>query len=346
MAIALFPVQTISHENHNSSKPRADSHAPIGIMGDHYHKAGELMFSYRYMNMGMDGLIQGSDEIATESILATMGEMGQDKYMNAPETMNMQMHMLGIMYSPADFITLMVMLPYSQINMEMAGSIMNQDQSMMKEMETSGLADISISAILPIFENKTNKASVLIGSTLPTGEHNETMSMMEQMQMRMPYPMQVGIGVVAPFAALNYSHYFGSDENDFKSSLGTQFRLDLPLGENEAGWSPGSRFRASLWYSILPTNEISISAISSFQINEEIEDPAVATSMNPLANSENTGRSQFDLGLGANYILPENPAGMFRLAGQIAIPVYQKVEGLQMQNTYQLILGLQYSPTF
>ena len=25
---------------------RADDHAPIGVMGDHYHEAGELMLSY------------------------------------------------------------------------------------------------------------------------------------------------------------------------------------------------------------------------------------------------------------------------------------------------------------
>lgn len=30
---------------------RPDGHAPIGIMGDHYHKKGEWMLSYRMMTM-------------------------------------------------------------------------------------------------------------------------------------------------------------------------------------------------------------------------------------------------------------------------------------------------------
>lgn len=34
---------------------RADGHAPIGVMGDHTHAAGEWMFSYRYMRMEMGG---------------------------------------------------------------------------------------------------------------------------------------------------------------------------------------------------------------------------------------------------------------------------------------------------
>ena len=32
---------------------RADSHAPIGVMGDHMHKKGKFMTSYRYMYMDM-----------------------------------------------------------------------------------------------------------------------------------------------------------------------------------------------------------------------------------------------------------------------------------------------------
>lgn len=30
-----------------------DDHTPIGIMGDHNHKKGEFMMSYRYMRMDM-----------------------------------------------------------------------------------------------------------------------------------------------------------------------------------------------------------------------------------------------------------------------------------------------------
>ena len=37
----------------NWSGARPDGHAPIGVMGEHTHKAGEWMFSYRYMHMSM-----------------------------------------------------------------------------------------------------------------------------------------------------------------------------------------------------------------------------------------------------------------------------------------------------
>ena len=51
---------------------RPDAHAPIGIMGDHIHKKGEVMFSYRYMRMEMSDLQDGTHDISrADSVLST-----------------------------------------------------------------------------------------------------------------------------------------------------------------------------------------------------------------------------------------------------------------------------------
>ena len=42
---------------------RVDTHAPIGVMGDHLHKQGEIMVSYRYMQMEMAGIV--TDQITS-----------------------------------------------------------------------------------------------------------------------------------------------------------------------------------------------------------------------------------------------------------------------------------------
>jgi len=75
-------------ETHYHTRP--DSHAPIGVMGDHTHKKGEFMFSYRYMLMGMDGMLDGSDDISNAEIM-------NRGYAVTPTEMTMQMHMLGAM---------------------------------------------------------------------------------------------------------------------------------------------------------------------------------------------------------------------------------------------------------
>jgi len=54
------------------SPVRADSHAPIGVMGEHMHKKGEWMLSYRYMYMDMEGNRIGETEVSPEFIVANI----------------------------------------------------------------------------------------------------------------------------------------------------------------------------------------------------------------------------------------------------------------------------------
>jgi len=51
---------------------RPDSHAPITVMGDHIHKTGEVMFSYRYMHMSMRDNRDGSSRMSPEEIVTTV----------------------------------------------------------------------------------------------------------------------------------------------------------------------------------------------------------------------------------------------------------------------------------
>ena len=88
-----------------------DSHGPVGVMGDHYHKAGEIMLSYRFMLMSMRDNLNGKTIISPETIVTS----SQNKFSNlpmmpatlrvTPTKMNMQMHMFCLLYtspSPRD----------------------------------------------------------------------------------------------------------------------------------------------------------------------------------------------------------------------------------------------------
>ncbi len=48
---------------------RADSHAPLGVMGNHTHEAGEVMASFRYMQVTMDGNRTGTNRIEPGGVL-------------------------------------------------------------------------------------------------------------------------------------------------------------------------------------------------------------------------------------------------------------------------------------
>jgi hypothetical protein len=77
------------------SPSRADSHAPIGVMGDHRHEAGEVMLSYRFMRMMMQGSRDGTDAIDNSEIVSPSGY----NFMVTPEKMPMNMHMFGVMFA-------------------------------------------------------------------------------------------------------------------------------------------------------------------------------------------------------------------------------------------------------
>ena len=93
-----------------SSRP--DGHAPIGVMADHTHEAGEFMLSYRYMRMYMQGSRDGTDAVASVDVL--------DDFMVTPLEMPMNMHMAGLMFAPSDAVTLMGMVNFIDQSMDHA----------------------------------------------------------------------------------------------------------------------------------------------------------------------------------------------------------------------------------
>ena len=58
------------------------------------------MLSYRYMRMGMNGLLDDDDHISPSKVL--------EDFPVTPTSMDMEMHMFGIMHAPIERITLML----------------------------------------------------------------------------------------------------------------------------------------------------------------------------------------------------------------------------------------------
>ena len=122
---------------------------PIGVMGAHMHPKGGFMFSYRYSRMRMDGNRDGTSKVSLDEILLPGGS-----YMVSPSDMDMQMHMFGAMYAPADWVTLMAMIPYVELSMD--HHMMNQNRF---ETNSKGIGDLRLSA---------SSNSSKVGATGPT----------------------------------------------------------------------------------------------------------------------------------------------------------------------------------
>jgi hypothetical protein len=85
------PADQSGHSEDHSSHSGPTAHAPIGVMGDQTDGKGEVMLSYGYMRMRMDGMRDNDDGVSRSKVL-------QD-FMVTPVNMDMEMHMFGAMYA-------------------------------------------------------------------------------------------------------------------------------------------------------------------------------------------------------------------------------------------------------
>ena len=133
---------------------RPDGHAPIGVMGDHTHNAGEFMLSYRYMFMDMNGNRIGTNKVSNQRVL--------EDFMVTPTDMTMQMHMFGLMYAPTDYITLMGMIPYVKKSMNHLTRMGTRFRT-----ETDGIGDIKFTGLIKIFDNYRQRVHLNAGMSFP-----------------------------------------------------------------------------------------------------------------------------------------------------------------------------------
>ncbi|MBT5954440.1 transporter [bacterium] len=320
LSLVFITLASLPLSAHDWQSSRVDSHAPIGVMADHTHNKNELMFSYRYMSMSMNGNQSGKTLLSIDDVLSS--------FMVAPVSMTMSMYMFGGMYAITDHTTLSVMIPYIFKTMDHQ----KRDASTFTR-ETSGLGDITISALTNIWNQHGERLHVITGLQVPVGSIEE----MNGQPDRLPYPMQLGSGTVD--ASLGFTYVKQLE----KWSIGTQGLATLRIGENNLGYTLGNVYSGSMWIS----NSFLSSLSGSFRLNASIwndingSDATLNPMMVPTA-STNRGGKQLDLTLGLNTL--HSKKGFFkgyRAAIELAIPIYQSLDGTQLKTDWSATIGLQ-----
>ncbi|MDQ8186625.1 transporter [Pelagicoccus sp. SDUM812002] len=313
---------------------RADSHAPIGVMGDHLHRGGEFMFSFRHMSMGMDGHRQGENSLTTQEVFAA-------GFSTAATKMDMEMDMLGFMYAPSDSITLMLMANHLELDMdmmmnphvEMGG--MHGGHSIAMSHSTSGWGDVSLTALVKGWESGKQKMHWNLGVSAPTGSVSEMMHGTFQ-----PYGMQLGSGtwdakVGATYTGLSGGFGWGAQ------ALGT-LRLE---DSGESGFSRSDALEASVWGSWLVDGAWSLSTRLKYTAEGPLDghyNGAHAHSAPPHFQA-NYGGDVLEGIIGLNYLFRDGALKGNRLALEYGQPLYQQLNGVGMNREDTLTLGWQYA---
>ncbi len=225
----------VSHANHSGhDHSRPDSHAPIGVMGDHLMREGEHMISYRFMSMDMEGNRTGTDHV----------DVPLTGYMVSPLAMDMDMHMLGAMYAPSDKLTLMVMVPYVSISMDHLRH-MPMPNGLEFTTESSGIGDVKLAAIYGLFAKPGTDFLFNFAVNAPTGSIDEEDDLPTMptptSNAHLPYPMQLGSGTWDFTPGLTFVQTYDN------WSWGAQGLYTFRTGENDNGYTLGNKLEATAW---------------------------------------------------------------------------------------------------
>jgi len=210
------------HDHHHHD--RADTYAPIGVMGDHIHKKGTLMASYRYMFMQMNENFDGTSSVSDASV--------RNNFLVSPTDMEMEMHMLGLMYSPSDNLTFMAMVNLVQLSMNH-----ERRDGVTFNTRSSGIGDSSIGALLRLNHNFHAGLAVL----LPTAEVSKRDTIPGLGDTQLPYPMQLGAGSWGLSPSLTYRKFYE------RWSFGAQVKAKFQLTDNSQDYRLGDFYQFTSW---------------------------------------------------------------------------------------------------
>lgn len=345
-ATALCAVASAQDLYKNLARP--DGHAPISIMGDHTHNAGEWMLSYRHMFMEMDGMYRGTDSIPPAQVFA-------DNYAIAPTRMTMEMHMIGAMYAPNDRITLTAMLPYNFREMDLtifpgaAPLLAANGGSPTFSTESDGIGDLKLVSLIRILHGGGHHFHGGFGVSLPTGSIGEKDFVPGPgglLKRQLPAPMQPGSGTFDLLPSLTYTYYADS------WSAGAQAGGVIRTGRNSHGYRLGDSFNLTSWISCKVSEWASLSTGLSYRWEGSLDGnqtdlmplvPGTTRRTVPAAFGENYGGSRIEALAGVNFVIP---GGMFhnhRLAADIRVPLWQDRNGISLGTDHTLSLGWQYA---
>lgn len=317
-------------------------------MGDHYHKKGEWMFSYRFMTMSMEGNLDGTNSLTPDTIATTVpnrffGIPGQPPTLRVvPTEMTMDMNMFGMMYAPSNRVTLMGMLNFIEKEMEHITYMGPAGTTQLGTFrtKTSGLGDTPIVALIRIDGSDRHKFLATAGLSFPTGSLDEAGTVLAPTgmmpTMRFPYPMQLGSGTYDPIVGFTYSG-FGKH-----IGWGGQWTQIFRLGENDESYTLGDEGHLTGWMSFLAGSKVSLSGRVAIRKRQNIEgiDPSIVAPVQ-TADPARQGFERVEFGAGINILLGKKEN--HRLAFEALVPMYQDLQGPQLETDWQAVLGYQFT---
>lgn len=250
-------------------------------------------------------------------------------YAETPRALDVTTHTVEVAYAPHPRTTLVLQVPFLVKDLETleASGDRRRDQ-------TEGVGDVTLGLVVPFIRRGRESSHVHVAFDVPSGSFRKR----DQDGRRLPYDSQLGNGTVDFEWGWTYR-----GERDWLS-WGGQAVGRHPLGENGLGYREGSRFEASLWSGVRILDGLSASLRVQWQKQNNLSgrDRGFDPISDPAENGKARGGTRFLLGPGLAWDLPGVLRGQ-RLALELAVPVYQDLDGPQLEQDWTLTTGWQWA---
>jgi hypothetical protein len=331
LSAGFFPLARAAamHDHNHMTHHDHFGNEPIGVMGAHAHGRGDWMVSLRSMRMEMDGNRDGTSRMSTADVFA-------EGYMIAPKSMTMDMHMLSAMYGVSEDLTVMLMLPWLDIEMDH-----EQVNGAKFTTHSSGIGDVNFSGLYKLGQWGAHQLNLNAGLSIPTGSIDEEDNTPMGANQHLPYPMQLGSGTWDLLPGLTYLGQAG------ELSWGAQGVAVLRLGENDNDYTLGDRFNLTGWFSRAwtPDWQSSLRLDAQWWGNIDGSDrkiPSMMIGIVPTADPDLRAGRRVDLLVGAAFEPQSGLLRNHRLALEVGRPVYQHLDGPQLETDWTATLGWQW----
>jgi hypothetical protein len=205
--------------------------------------------------------------------------------------------------------------------------------------DSEGLADVTVASLWRLFEDEMHHLHFNFGLRIPTGKIARKDDTPAAQNSTLPFPMQIGSGTPDLLPGLTYIGH--SDAFSWGSQLMGTYRM----GENYRGWAGSDRVDFTAWAAYPWTEWLSTSVRfgvhwwSNYRGDESAPPPP---GMVPTADPDLRGGTDIDILGGLNFYVPLGKfLGKHRFAIEGGAPVYQDLEGPQLERNFTITLGWQ-----
>ena len=293
---------------------------PMGTRFGETLEGNRLRIGYAFERTRLAGLRTRDDHITPDQARGF-------GFTETPRALDSTVHLFTIAWAPHPRTTLVLEVPYVEHEYERFSLADGRRQS-----QSKGLGDIGLTVVVPFIRKGHESSQVHFGFDVPTG------SIRRRDEGRpLPYAAQPGNGSVDLEWGWTYK-----GELD-RVSWGGQVGGRHPTARNGRDWREGSRFSGRVWGVVRLLAGVSASLRADWEKQNEVEgfDRDHEGASSPAERPELQDGTLLALAPGLSIEVPALDGQ--RLGIEVGIPIYQELDGPQLERDWTFRAGWQWT---